>query len=348
MLKTVVIGAGVISKEHLTFLAQSAEAQPVGVCDLSTAAARYAQQRFGVKQAYTDYRVMLEEERPDVVHILTPPHTHKKLAMDCLQAGAHVICEKPITPSFAEFEELWATAQSCKRTLMENQNFRYNRKIVAIRDLVTAGVLGDVQEVEVRMALDIRGGGRFADTNLPSPLHQLPAGVIHDFLPHMAYLAWEYLPAFERIGAAWSNHGGGDLFKYDDLDALVMGGQIHARLRFSCHTQPDCFYFAVRGTRGYAETDLYQPYLRCVIPRGVGKQLSPIVNHVLSGWELMSSGVKNLYGKVMQHSPYEGLHILLDKTYKALSRNEKVPIDYEDIAQTCQLMEALLAEKNRI
>jgi predicted dehydrogenase len=96
MLKSAVIGAGAISKEHLSFLEKSSYAHLVGVCDLSYAAARYAAQRFHADTQYTDYRKMLTEAKPDVVHILTPPQTHLQIATGCLEAGAHVICEKPV------------------------------------------------------------------------------------------------------------------------------------------------------------------------------------------------------------------------------------------------------------
>lgn len=72
-LKSAVIGTGVISKEHLQFLRHSDQAELVGVCDLSPAASRYAAEQFGAAAAYTDYRAMLDQAKPDVVHILTPP-----------------------------------------------------------------------------------------------------------------------------------------------------------------------------------------------------------------------------------------------------------------------------------
>lgn len=347
MLKAAVIGAGLISKEHLRFLAQSEQAKLVGVCDLSPAAARYAAQQFQAGSAYTDYRQMLEETEPDVVHILTPPQTHKKLATDCLEAGSHVICEKPIALTYDEFKELWAVAQQQGRHLMENHNYRFNQPILALEKLVREGVLGEVQEVEVRMALAIREGSRYDDQNLPSPLHQLPAGVIHDFITHLCYLTLRFLPDWDRIAAAWSNHGGGNLFKYDDLDALILGGSVHGRIRFSCHTQPDCFTVTVRGRRGYAETDLFQPYLQYVVPRG-GKQLSPLINQFASGYELMKASFRNFRRKIRQKTPYEGLYSLLEKTYAALIEGKQPPIGFDDMAKTSRLIEALLAEENRL
>jgi predicted dehydrogenase len=350
VLKSAVIGSGMISKQHLSFLQGCERANIVGVCDLSPAAADYAAETFQATAAYTDYAHMLEVAKPDVVHILTPPQTHLPIATDCLRAGAHVICEKPVAPTYSEFKDLWQIAQSCDRHLMEDHNYRFNAPVRAIQALVEDGSLGEVQEVEIRMALDLRSGGRYADENLPSPIHKMPAGVIHDFITHLSYLLLSFLPnaEFDRVSAAWSNHGGGDLFKYDDLDALVIGGKAHGRIRFSSYTAPDCFAITVRGDRGYAETDLFQPYLRCVVPRSGGKQLSPLVNHFANGWSLMGASARNFRNKIMQKTPYEGLHYLLDQTYRALSNGQTPPIGFEDMARTSRLVEALLAQENRL
>lgn len=347
VLKAAVIGTGAISKEHLSFLSSSPLADLVAVCDLSQAAASYAAKQFGAAHTYTDYQKLLSEHDLDIVHILTPPHTHSMIATDCLKSGAHVFCEKPITPTLSEFKELWEVAQECDRHLIEDHNYLFNEPVLAIQDLVRQGTLGNIQEVEIRMALNVREGGRFADENLPSPVHRLPAGVIHDVLTHMVYLALPYLPSFDRVAAAWSNHGGGELFKYDDLDALVIGGQTHVRLRFSAYTQPECFFIFVRGDRGYAETDLFQPYVRTVIPRPGGKQLSPLINHFVNGQTLVLASIRNFQRKIMQKTPYEGLHTLLDKTYTALLNNQAPPIGFEQMERSLQLIEALLAEENR-
>ncbi|MGB3533510.1 MAG: Gfo/Idh/MocA family oxidoreductase [Microcoleaceae cyanobacterium] len=348
ILKVGVIGTGLISKEHLYYLSESDRTRIIGVCDLSKAAAHYATQRFGAETFYTNYHQMLNEAKPDVVHILTPPHTHKAIAMDCLKAGAHVICEKPVTPTYEEFKELWSFAKQCDRYLIENQNYRYNQPILELQKLVEDGTLGEVQDVEVRMALDIRSEGRYADENLPSPLHNLPAGVIHDFITHLSYLTLLFIQDFDDVKVAWNNYGGGDLFKYDDLDALVFAGSKHARIRFSCYTQPDCFSIIVRGSRGYAEADLFQPYVRCIVPRAVGQKLSPLVNQFSNGWTLINSSVNNFQRKLLQKTPYEGLHYLLDETYKALQENRQPPIGYQEMEVTSRLVNALVTEESHL
>jgi predicted dehydrogenase len=347
-LTSAVIGTGAISKEHLSFISSYENSTLIGVCDLSPIAAKYAAERYGASQSFTDYHQMLSEASPDVVHILTPPQTHKGIVTDCLKAGSHVICEKPMTLSHGDFKGLWELAQQCDRVLIEDQNYRFNEPVLQIQKLIQSGQLGEVRDVEIRLALDIRSGGRFDDENVPNPVHRLPAGVIHDFITHMSYLVLCFLPelGFDRMTAYWSNHGGGDLFKFDDLDATIVDDYNHARIRFSCHTLPEMFQITVRGSRGYAETDLFQPYVRSVLPRSAGKQLTPLVNQFVGGWELLASSAKNFRNKVMQKTPYHGLYDFMAATYDSLLNGTPPPIGFDEMSRTVQLVDALLEENN--
>jgi predicted dehydrogenase len=356
-MKTAVIGTGVIAEQHLTALRRVPDAQLAAVCDLSPAMARDAADRFGAKAIFTDYQQMLADVKPDVVHVLTPPQTHLRLVSDCLTQGSHVIVEKPIAPTHNEFLTLWQLAQSTGRNLVEDHNYRFNQPIRRIDNLLATGRLGQVEEVEVRMALNIRGeGDRFSDRNMPHPSHRLPAGVLHEFITHLCYLTLHFMPvkwsdASARVAAAWSNHsptGPDDLFRHDDLDALLVLGHAHARIRFSSRTAPDAFAITVRGSQGYAECDLFQPYVKAVFPRTGGKQLSPIVNQIVGGATLAHAGVTNFKNKIMQRSAYEGLHHLIEQTYHAINNNQPMPVTFDDMNGASQLVDALLSEANRL
>lgn len=353
-LRAAVIGAGAISLEHLPFLRDSDRAELVGICDLSPVSARIAARRFEATAGYTDVVEMLEASSPHVVHVLTPPHTHASLVRMCLDAGAHVICEKPMSPTGAEARELLGRAEELGLHLVENHNYRFNDEILAVRRLIDGGELGTVAEVEVRMALPIRGEeSRFADENVPNPIHDMPAGVIHDFITHFAYLmnTLSGEPAWHHISALWNNHGGGDLFTFDDLDALLVGdvdgSPVHGHLRFSCRTSPDLFSVTVRGSEGQATTDLFHPHLEVLAARPGGPQLTPIVNHLVNGTKLAGAGLRNFGQKLLQHGPYHGLTRLLDETYAALQHGLEPPVTPQEIQDAADLVDALLASEAR-
>lgn len=353
-LRAAVIGAGAISLEHLPFLRESERADLVGICDLSPVSAKIAARRFDAEAGYTRVADMLASTSPDIVHVLTPPHTHASLVDMCLDAGAHVFCEKPMLPTGAEAATLLAKADSLGLHLMENHNYRFNDEILAVRDLIDSGQLGVIGEVDVRMALQIRGeGSRFADENARNPIHDMPAGVIHDFATHFAYLmnTLSGHPTWGSVSAHWNNHGGGDLFTFDDLDALMIGDAsgdpVHGRLRFSCRTSPDLFTVTVRGSEGQATTDLFHPHLEVLGPRPGGPQLTPIVNHLVNGTKLAGAGLRNFGQKLLQHGPYHGLVRLLDETYAALQAHQPPPVTPSEVQGAADLIDALLAPEAR-
>jgi predicted dehydrogenase len=357
-LRAAVVGLGGISAEHLSYLAGTTTMGAVGdrvalaaVCDLSPTAARYAAGTYRADASFTDLDRLLDEVAPDVVHVLTPPASHQALVSQCLRAGAHVICEKPITPTSAELHALLATADDNDRQLMESHNYRFNPAIVRIREAIERGQLGAVREVEIRISLPVTDpAGRFGDPNLPSPIHDMPAGVVHDFTTHLAYLLLHFVPgaAFEQISAHWNRHSGLEFFRYDDLDAVLIGsgpdGPVHARLRFDARCAPDTFTVVVRGSDGLAETDLFQPHVRLVRPRPGPSKLSPIVNSVVNGAGLVGAGVQNLGQKLLQVGPYVGLHQMLHLAYGALVHGRPFPVSPEEMMAASRLVDRLIGE----
>ncbi len=343
-LRVCVIGTGKVSDEHLRFVSASPRTTLEAVCDLSPSLASYARDMWKARASYTDYREMLGAVKPDVVHVVTPPHTHAMLVRDCLMAGAHVLCEKPITPTLAEYETLHALAAERGVRLMENHNYRFNGPTLELERLVGAGEIGDVTEVEVRMVLPIRGGGRYADVNLPHPSHRMPAGVLHEFISHLGYLALRFAPGPVDCWARWANLGGGTLFRFDDLDSgYRTASGACARIRFACNQAPDCFTLTLRGTKGMAHADLFQPHVLVNKQRKGGAQLSPLVNQWVAGKVLRRASVQNFRNKVMQRTPYEGLGTMLGLVYDALATGGPAPVSSEDTRAVLGLIDRLVA-----
>src|SRR4051812_48341412 len=132
MIKAALIGTGQIARQHLGCLRELPGVEVAGVCDLSPAMAESAAERFGVSAWYTDHRRMLDEARPDLVHVPPPPPSHFALAMAALDAGAHVVVEKPATSTFAELDSLIGRASERGRVLVEDYNYLFNDATRAI------------------------------------------------------------------------------------------------------------------------------------------------------------------------------------------------------------------------
>lgn len=348
-----IIGGGRISEHHLKALRGISGVHVAGICDLSSALARFMAERYAVGAWYTDYQEMLEKLDVRVVHVLTPPATHGRIVRGCLERGCHVIVEKPAALSCDEFAELWGAALSNGVRLIENHNYRFNEPILRLAQAVRGDRIGSVQEVEVRLVLPIRSGGRYADESLPHPSHQLPAGIIHEFITHLVYLLLRFMPddaidQLESVRSRWRNVDGGKLFKYDDLDAQVVAKGVHGRIRFSCHQYPDCLSVQVRGTHGCGVAELFHPSLRLTTCRSAPRHLVPLINSIAEARAATASGIGDLWSKVRNRTPYEGLARFLQHTYRALQTGGQPPVTFEDMDSASRLIDALLSPENRV
>src|SRR4051812_20733132 len=204
-LTAAVVGVGAVAKQHLACLAQLDRARLVGVCDLSPAVAESAAERFGGPAHFADPGELLAELSPDVVHVTTPPGAHFPIAMDALAAGAHVIVEKPIVASHEQLGELLDEGEQRGLVVLENYNYVLNPQVREIRRLASNGELGRLAHVEIDLAVDVLAeGSPFADRNVPHPALDMPGGVVGDFLPHLASLAYFLVGEHRGASTVWA------------------------------------------------------------------------------------------------------------------------------------------------
>jgi predicted dehydrogenase len=98
---------------------------------------------------YADHREMLAATRPDVAVIMTPHPFHAAIATDCLEAGCHVLTEKPMALHVGEADAMIETARRCGRLLAVNFQYRHRPEVRRARELIQAGRLGAIQRVEL-------------------------------------------------------------------------------------------------------------------------------------------------------------------------------------------------------
>ena len=142
-----VLGAGVISGDFATALpdAELGHLHAVGARDAD--AARAFADRFGAPVAGT-YDDILARDDIDAVYIGTVHPAHKELAIAALESGKAVLCEKPLTTSAADTDDVLAAAERAGLPLMEAFKYRFGPFATRLRDLLAAGAIGEVTAVE--------------------------------------------------------------------------------------------------------------------------------------------------------------------------------------------------------
>jgi predicted dehydrogenase len=347
-LRAAVVGCGAIAHEHLRALADLERARIVGVCDTSPALAELVGSMYGSDAWFDDLDTMLDRARPDVLHVLTPPHTHPPLVDVALRHGCHVVCEKPLALDPGDLEGLLRLASDQRLLLIESQNLRYNDNVIAIDRLIDSGDIGSVREVDVSLCLDLTAGP-FGDLDLSQPL-RLPGGAVQDFLPHLVYLFLHFATAdtgsIEEVQGMLANRSGNRRVGYDSLDVLVSAGGVRGRLHVASDVAPDAFRLRVRGTQRSVETDFYSPYLRVEGGANIGKR-APL-EQITSGSKLVFSGLANLRDKVMRHDTMHGLPRMIDRFYLAVADGAEAPITPATLTATAHSIERILHQVQRL
>jgi predicted dehydrogenase len=137
-----------------------ANAQIVAVADADQAGREAAQKRLGVKNAYADYRHMLQKERPQVVSVACRHlDQHRDMVIACAEAGASIFLEKPMCRNLQEADEMVAACEKHHVKLAIAFQTRYSPRLQRVKDLIADGRLGDILEFRGRGKEDARAGG---------------------------------------------------------------------------------------------------------------------------------------------------------------------------------------------
>jgi predicted dehydrogenase len=144
-IKAGIIGIGFIGPVHLEALRRLGV--PVtALCDLPQRA-KAAAEKYGIPEAFGDYREMLRSPNVDVVHIASPNRFHAEMSLAALRAGKHVVCEKPLAMNARETVQIVKLARASGKVFAVNYNVRFYPAVLALHRAVARGELGDIIHV---------------------------------------------------------------------------------------------------------------------------------------------------------------------------------------------------------
>ena len=142
-----IIGCGGIANgKHMPALAKLKNVKMVAFCDIVESKALKAREKFGTPDCavYTDYKKLLEDKSIDVVHVLTPNRSHSFITVDALEAGKHVMCEKPMAINSVEAQKMLDAAARTGKKLTIGYQSRQRNDAIYIKNEADAGTFGDI------------------------------------------------------------------------------------------------------------------------------------------------------------------------------------------------------------
>lgn len=166
-----IIGLGGVAEAQLQAFSLLTNIKITAVCDVQAEVAQTIGHKYGAN-AYTDYCQLLESGGVDLVLVLTPASTHRKIVEDVAAAGIHVFCEKPMAISLIDAEAMISACYKAGVKLFYGSCYRYLPAIVKAKQLIESGHVGKIQ----LMTEQVIGGRGVAGYEQLSPIHYPKGG----------------------------------------------------------------------------------------------------------------------------------------------------------------------------
>ena len=322
------IGCGGIARVHLRAV-RASNAQLVGVADVfENYARRFAAEECGGNvDVYPSARELIRHARPDVVHVLTPPATHFKAVLDCLEAGCHVLVEKPMATTPAESRALMEAAERSDKLLSIDHNYRFEPVIRQARKIFDTGTIGRLVSVEVDYGYDVNRCPAMlrAGSEKSHWLYKLNGGPLEDHMAHPLSFVYEYLDSIKGVTTCARNRGVLPAPWDDEIRVILDAEPAQAEIYISFGIKPDAVSLTLRGTDGTIVADVYSMTVvvdaKSILPRAATRALSAYrraAQHLQGGIVNVCSTV---FGRLDKTG---GISVVVGGFYEAI-RNQTVP-----------------------
>lgn len=149
-LKGVAIGAGYFSKFQYEAWTRIPEVEITALCNSNLERAKNIMTSYGIKNHYTSYKEMILKESPDFVDIITPPETHFDMCKFAADQGIHIICQKPLAPTYEESQKIVDYVASKNVRFVIHENFRFQPWHREIKKIIDQGEIGDLFSLHFR------------------------------------------------------------------------------------------------------------------------------------------------------------------------------------------------------
>jgi predicted dehydrogenase len=201
-MKGVAIGAGYFSRFQYEAWTRIPEVGIAAICDRAEEKARAMMAQFGIPRYYGDWREMIDRERPDFVDIITPPDTHEEMCAHTAARGVHIICQKPLAPTFETGRRIVEAAQCSGVRFMVHENWRWQPWYRKIREIQQLGTIGEFTHLHFLMRMG-DGWGANAYLDRQPFFRDYPRLLVYEtgvhFIDTFRYLLGEVTEVFAHL-----------------------------------------------------------------------------------------------------------------------------------------------------
>ncbi len=206
-----IIGCGKISDLHALGYRNNDQARIAAVSDIDLDLANRKGAQWGADRSYRDYRSLLEDPKIDAVEILTPQKLHEQMTLEALEAGKHVLLQKPMTISLESADRMIKASESSGKVFKVIENYIYYPPIITCRELIDAGVIGDPIQIRIKFLSGSSGGWDIPEETWAWRFEENAEGrgmQTFDHGHHMWSAAWYLMGNLERVNAWIDSYNG--------------------------------------------------------------------------------------------------------------------------------------------
>ena len=270
-LRVAFIGAGGIAGTHMGYFRDMADVELVAVADVVEESARQRGEEFAIPEVFADYRKMLRRVDADAVSVCTPNGLHAPCSIAALNAGAHVLVEKPLAMNAREGKRMLEAAKKNRRSLIIGFQHRFDPRVQFIKRAVDDGQLGRVVFARVRALRrrgipnwgvfgrkDLQGGGPLIDIGvhalevthyaMGAPRPVAATGSTYTYLGDKPSTVLSQWPDWDHENYTVEDLAVGQI-RFDN------GATLHLESSFAAHIEKSEMGFTLMGEKGGASLD---------------------------------------------------------------------------------------------
>jgi nucleoside-diphosphate-sugar epimerase/predicted dehydrogenase len=339
-----IVGCGLNSDYHISFAKDYPEAEIAGVVDKDQEKAQKCADKYGIRKIYSRIQDLVEEQGPNVIHIVTPPYTHYLLAKEAIQYQCQVLVEKPMTLHTQEARDLYDLAERRNVKICPMHNHFFDPCMVMARTLIEDGKVGNIINIESHYGLNTRIDAfrKYPAPNVLPWIYSLPGGVFHDFMSHPLYVMLPYIGKPQAIQVMEKSFGELPQNISDELRILIHGEKAFGVLTFSFAAKPPLHFLRIYGTQMVVNVDFNTMTTTLHSLSHLPKAAQKATYNLSESWQLFSSTVSNVWnfgrGKLR---PYQGMKVLIHKFYDAVHGKGEIPVSKDEALPVIQTMDEI-------
>ena len=336
-LKIAIIGCGKMATNHLDKVIQFIPLANIGLCDKELIKAQLLGEIYNIDNIYDSLDDLINHFKADVYHIVTPPATHKQLAIKCMEGGGHVYIEKPVCLRAQDFKELEDTAIRYNKFICAGHQRIFEDQYLKVKTLIQSGELGHIIHIH---AYDSGPYLEMEDQGLSKGWwNKFSGGMFLDLLPHIVTV---FNDLISDLTYEYSTICTDSRNRPTDLYGFYSSNSSPATCSFHISFSTKLFqnYFKIECEKGFILLNLrnrfYYVIKKSKLPDLVDRLLINFSLAMNVGWANSCSIFSLLAGR---YDPYEGIGALIKGFYQTIVNQDDRPTPPEDIRTVVELCE---------